>query len=276
MIDQRPIYAVADVHGRADLLEAIIAHAEDDAARRGREPRIVFLGDIVDRGPESRRALDLVIGTLCRHPGSVQILGNHDMWFLCGASLEEPFPDETSWLRHGGVETLLSYSDEPWPSYVTRSRIDALRQFVREHHADHVEALRNASLFHDEGRMLFVHAGIRPGVSEQEPMDFFWIRQEFLEHVGPLPRVVVHGHTIIGETPIVTENRISLDTGAYASGRLSLLVVDPVERSLSFRQTDGGPGRVVEIEPKLLDRGLGTVLDDVPALFEPIPTPMPA
>jgi len=282
--DQRPVYAVADVHGRADLLESVVAFAESDAEARGRSPRFVFLGDIVDRGPSSRACIDLVISTLRRHPGSVQLRGNHDDWFLQDVGREAPYPlSFTSWLRHGGIDTLRSYAPDGGagrePGRMTLDEYEELRRTVREEHPGHVELFRNAPLYLEDGPFLYVHAGIEPGIdlAEQDPDAFMWIRDEFLFVPCRLPRPVVHGHTIFEKGPIVTENRISLDTGAYYTGRLTTMIADPVECSVSFRQTDGTAARIVPVEPLWVNRGLGSVLDDVPALFESArPTMEPA
>jgi len=269
MSDPRPLYAIGDVHGRADLLEAILAFAEADARARGRDPRLVFLGDIVDRGPDSKGAVDLVIDALARNPGSVHLRGNHDDWFLRDLGSEEPRPESfEGWLHFGGWATLASYVG----GHIAGTVLDYedARAVIRNGHPDHIELFRNARFMLDEGPFVYVHAGIRPGVeiARQTPHDCMWIREDFMPHRGRLPRPVVHGHTINTKGPVVTENRISLDTGAYATGRLSTLVVDPLECSLSFHQTDGVAARVVPVEPMRIDRGFGTLLDDVPSLFE--------
>ncbi len=118
----------------------------------------------------------------------------------------------------------------------------------------------------DDGPFTFVHAGIRPGVplGDQSAKDLMWIKEPFLSHQGRLDRVVVHGHSVIEEgRPMVTENRISMDTAACWSGRLSVLVINQIDGALSFHQTDGDHRSVVEVEPVQRDRGLGTVLDNL-------------
>ncbi|UZF95603.1 metallophosphoesterase [Bosea sp. NBC_00550] len=248
-------YAIGDVHGRSDLLIAIVDFVERDAARRRRPPRIIFLGDIVDRGRDSRGCLNVLGRVLADHPGSTFIRGNHDDWFL--RFLENDRSELYSWFHDGGRQTLDSYCDLD---------VDPGREFILEHHPAHLSLLRNSSFIVDEGPMLFAHAGIRPSapIAEQSPKDLLWIKDPFLDHRGTLKRVVVHGHTVMKEgLPVVTENRISMDTGACFSGRLSVLVIDQAERELCFWQTAGDRRSVVEVEADRCDRGHGTLIDDL-------------
>lgn len=248
-------YAIGDVHGRSDLLAAIIDFVERDAARRGRPPRILFLGDIVDRGHDSKGCLHLVGRILADHPASVFLRGNHDDWFL--RYLEGDQSEVRTWFHNGGMETLDSY---------TNLDVDDARRLILDEHSGHLELLRRSSLMVDEGPFAFVHAGIRPGAAlgDQSAEDLMWIREPFFSHHGRLDRVVVHGHSVIEDgRPMVTENRISMDTAACWSGRLSVLVIDQETGLLSFNQTDGDHRSVVEVEPVRYDRGLGTVLDDL-------------
>lgn len=248
-------YAIGDVHGRSDLLTAIIDFVERDAVRRGRLPRIVFLGDIVDRGRDSKGCLNILGRVLSDHPGSTFVRGNHDDWFL--RFLEDDRRDLYSWFHDGGRQTLDSYCGLD---------MDPARQFILKHHPDHLHLLRQSIFIFDEDPILFVHAGIRPSapIAKQAPKDLLWIREPFLDHHGSLDRVVVHGHAVMEEgRPVVTENRISMDTGGCSSGRLSVLVIDQPKRELSFWQTDGDRRSVVEVKAERRDRGQGTVLDDL-------------
>lgn len=251
-------YAIGDVHGRSDLLQAILDFVERDAADRGRPPRIVLLGDIVDRGHDSKGCLDVVGRLLADHPTSVFLRGNHDDWFL--RYLEGDRREIRTWFHNGGMETLDSY---------TNLDVDEARRLILEEHSSHLGLLRRSSLMVDESPFAFVHAGIRPGakLGDQSPNDLMWIREPFFSHHGRLDRVVVHGHSVIEEgRPMVTENRISMDTAACWSGRLSVLMIDQEAGLLSFHQTDGDHRSVVEVEPIRHDRGLGTVLDDLTLL----------
>lgn len=248
-------YAIGDVHGRSDLLKAILDFIERDSSRRGRLPRIIFLGDVVDRGHDSRGCLDIVGRVLVDHPGSVFLRGNHDDWFR--QFLEGDYRERYSWYHYGGMETVDSY---------TNLDIEPARALILRDHPDHLDLIRRSPYMIDDGSVAFVHAGIRPSlpITEQVPKDMMWMREGFLYHVGKLDRIIVHGHSVMDEgRPVVTENRISMDTGSCWNGRLSVMVIDAAERELSFWQTDGDHRAVVEVDPVRRERGMGTVLDDL-------------
>lgn len=251
------IYAVGDVHGRADLLRQMVDFIADEAERTGREPAVIMLGDLVDRGPDSQGVLDCVIAVLDRWPASRLCLGNHDAFFLSFLDDRPDAPAITdTWLDQGGDETLRSYG-------LARGKLSDFRLRILEEHPRHLTLLQDASLMEVVPDFVFVHAGIDPHrpLAAQNRDDLVWIRAPFLQHVGRLERIVVHGHTPQKPLrPHVTENRISLDTGAYASGILSALRFDPQERTLRFVATDGARG-VASVEPARVDRGFGTVLD---------------
>lgn len=233
-------YAIGDVHGRADLLRPLIDFIATDAAERGREPRVFFLGDIVDRGPDSRGALDLVAATLRRWPRSRLVLGNHDDAFLHAMTADPPDADTVAvWLDNGGDRTLLGYAEG--------GDLAAARAVFGRDCAEQARLLRAASLIEVDGRYAFVHAGIDPArpVDRQERRDCLTIRRRFLDHAGPLSHVVVHGHTIT-ETrrPTLSESRISIDTGAFATGRLTAAVIDPAEPDVRFAMTAAGGGTI--------------------------------
>lgn len=216
------VYAIGDVHGELDLLEELLALIAADAARFQPEQRItlILLGDYVDRGPDSRGVLDL----LCRDPlpgATLRCLrGNHEDALL--AFLEQP---ETGrdWLRFGGAETLASYGLIAPPGTNDSARLRALSQGLRERLPEaHASFLRGTRLFESIGDYVFVHAGIRPGLSleRQSPRDLMWIREGFIDRPFPAPPVIVHGHTIV-DSPELLPHRIAIDTGAFATGILS-------------------------------------------------------
>ncbi len=226
LADDTLIYAVGDIHGRADLLKALHRRILDHARRRAEQRQvIVFLGDYVDRGAGSREVIDFLIDAAACDDGIERVFlkGNHDdamLAFLDGTD------DGTWWISMlGGRETLASYGIDiaSLPRIPSRRRHE-LREKLPAGHARFLSSLR---LFHVEEGCLFVHAGIRPGRSldRQDPEDLLWIREEFLESDADFGRLVIHGHTICWDGPEVRANRIGIDTGAFATGVLTALVL---------------------------------------------------
>lgn len=227
--DGQRVYAIGDIHGRYDLLCRMIARIEaDEVGRPAAETTVILLGDLVDRGPDSAGVIATAREWAKRR--RVRILaGNHEEMFL--GSFER---DDTlrHFLRHGGRETLLSYPIEP--DVYSRATLEELRAIMREAvPAEDVEFMNSMEDRIQIGDYVFVHAGVRPGVplEEQKVSDLRWIRGEFID--GPETRnfAVVHGHTIL-ETPHVSPLRISLDTGAYASGLLTAVGLEGTARWL--------------------------------------------
>ncbi|MER9335800.1 metallophosphoesterase [Mesorhizobium sp. M0293] len=226
-------YAIGDVHGRADLLESLLAAIAGDADASGAEPRVLFLGDIVDRGPCSREAMDLVCDTLARWPRSRLIRGNHDAYFLDFMTADQVDEDRFGrWVRRiGGYQTMESYG-----LLSAGSIRDAADRF-RADHASHLQALKDASPIVVDDRFAYVHAGIDPtrSIGDQAPKDLMMIRDRFLDHEGQLSHIIVHGHTPTSDSmPDSRPCRIAIDTGAYASGRLTCLAISADERNLHF------------------------------------------
>lgn len=226
------LYAVGDIHGRADLLEALLAQiAEDAAAHAEAAKRLIFLGDYVDRGPDSSAVIDRVM-----HDGPAglevtPLMGNHEEMML--RFLEDLAVGRT-WMMNGGDATLRSYGVEP-PSMFAGTALfrQAQQQFAEHLPASHRSFLEGLAVTHSEGDYFFVHAGVRPGVAleKQRTEDLLWIRDEFLESDRDFGKVVVHGHSITLD-PEFRPNRIGIDTGAYRSGQLTCLVLEGTERTL--------------------------------------------
>lgn len=216
------VYAIGDIHGRADLLERLLATIEDDASSSAATRRVVvFLGDYVDRGPQSRRVVERLMAGPPPGFSWVCLRGNHEDSMLRFMDDEQI---AQSWLRNGGLATIQDYAD----GQPTGETLDELRAtFARTVPRDHLEFMEGLPLRHVEGRYVFVHAGLRPGraLAAQTGRDMMWIRDEFLLSNASFGHVVVHGHTISGE-PEIRPNRIGIDTGAYASGRLTALVLE--------------------------------------------------
>jgi len=218
----RRLYAVGDIHGRADLLDLVIGAIRTDAAdaaRRGLRPTAVFLGDYIDRGPDSRHVLDRLIEL---EPGAVDwhfLEGNHEA--AMAGFIDAPHLNEI-WLAYGGGATLQSYGVSSELGLEQAS--EALRRALPAAHRAFLDRLPLSASF---GDYFFVHAGIRPGIdlSAQSEQDLLFIREPFLSSPLLHPKRVVHGHTISSQ-PEILPARIGIDTGAYASGRLTCLVVE--------------------------------------------------
>ena len=229
--DGRRVYAIGDSHGRADLLRAlhrlIVADAEGGPAERA----IVYLGDYVDRGPDSRGVLDILLDEVPAGFERIALMGNHEAMLLEFLERAETGP---RWLWNGGTATLLSYGVAAPAQPGGAAELEALRRaFAAALPARHLELLRGLRLSHVEDGYAFVHAGVRPGLplDMQAADDLLWIRGEFLDSTLDHGHVVVHGHTI-GREAELRANRIALDTGAYASGRLTALALEGERRWL--------------------------------------------
>lgn len=226
------VYAIGDVHGCLAELRSLMESIKTDCGYFNGETRLVFVGDFVDRGPDSKGVIDfLVSGNL---PGDRHhfLMGNHEEAML--QVLEGDTESLSGWLRFGGAQTLESYGINRVEIY--RSGIDLpvlMRQAIPHTHADFLRRLEDQVRI---GDYLFVHAGIRPGtpLAEQDQFDLRWIREEFLlDDETDHGMMVVHGHTI-STTPELRPNRIGIDTGCYSTGRLTALVLeDENQRFLS-------------------------------------------
>ena len=223
------IYAIGDVHGCADLLDALLARIDADLARRPiAQSTQIFLGDYIDRGPHSRQVIDLLIARRREHK-ALFLKGNHELYMLEALSERSISPE---WLQMGGASTLVSYgvtpSRRPDPS-ADREVAIAFGEAIPESHRKFIESL---ALAFTCGDFFFTHAGVRPGIAlqMQHQQDLLWIREDFLLHEDDFGKVVVHGHTPT-MLPDIRPNRINVDTGAYATGRLTCLVLEGSEIS---------------------------------------------
>jgi serine/threonine protein phosphatase 1 len=229
------IYAVGDIHGRADLLRQMHSLIHHDAYER-QAPRnvVVYLGDYIDRGDASPAVIDLLLDEPLPGFQSVHLKGNHEdtlLSFLDDAAFGQ------GWLLYGGAETLMSYGVRlPRPGSSAQELERAQAELQARLPPRHRRFMAELRLTHEEGDYLFAHAGIRPGVplEQQQAQDLLWIRDEFLLSDAEFGKIVVHGHTITAR-PDVQRNRIGIDTGAFASGTLTCLVLEGAE--WSFLQT---------------------------------------
>ncbi|MEP9357639.1 metallophosphoesterase family protein [Sphingomonas sp. KR3-1] len=222
--DGQRVYAVGDIHGRLDLLKILLAQIEaDDARRPAAATTLIFLGDLIDRGPASAQVIEHLRRFATERPaGSTRFLtGNHEEVFL--QSLEGDEKTLRFFAKIGGRETILSYgfSEDEYAALDYAELLFELQAKVPAEHRAFLQGFEDMIIL---GDYAFVHAGIRPGepLSRQHLKDLRWIRNEFLEHKGAHEKIVVHGHTI-AEDVEVTRHRIGLDTGAYATGKLTAM-----------------------------------------------------
>lgn len=216
--DDVDVFAIGDVHGRADLLEALLGYIELGKDLGIDDPiAIVFLGDLIDRGPDSRKTVELALSAVERHPGSAIIMGNHEEFMRDVIWGGTPGYAWDSWYHEGGAKTLRSFGVEArlpvsdiaealGKDAVVRRLFDTVVDLAQDH------------------RRIYAHAGIQPylPLEEQRSFDIRWIRDEFLFSRVDHGRLVVHGHTITrSELPEVRSNRIALDVGSFATGKLA-------------------------------------------------------
>ena len=218
------IYAIGDIHGRPDLLDSVLARIDSDMDADPAPNAIrIFLGDYIDRGPDSKRVLDQLVNCCLTQP-TVCLMGNHEAFLR--EFLENPHVLPV-WRRCGGQETLLSYGLVPKTETDPQDRRELAAELDRTLPSTHREFLSGLQPYFICGDFFFVHAGVRPGVclTKQSEDDLLWIREDFLLSKANFGKVVVHGHTPVLE-PDVRSNRINIDTGAYATGRLTCLVLE--------------------------------------------------
>jgi len=228
--DATRVYAIGDIHGCVDQLRALHQAILQDVAGTTAERLVaVYLGDYVDRGPESRKTVELLLEEPLPGFDSIHLIGNHEAFLL--EFLEDRI-FALSWLKNGGYATCFSYGVDPAAppegvdhlTWLHQSLIDRMpethHRFFHALHASHIE-----------GDYLFVHAGIRPGlpIEGQDLDDLLWIREPFLSSNEDFGKIVVHGHTPV-EEPELRANRIGLDTGVVYGGKLTALVLEGDER----------------------------------------------
>jgi serine/threonine protein phosphatase 1 len=218
----RRIYAVGDIHGRSDLLTKLLKDLQADAlggAYKG-QPILIFLGDYIDRGLQSKEVIDILMGELVSPFETYFLKGNHEAAML--QFLREPSAGPR-WAEFGGAETLASYGVRtPRSRMASEEWAVASAELARVLPPEHLRFLARLQVSVRLGDYLFVHAGVRPGVDldRQSEYDLLWIRDEFLNDSRPLGVTVVHGHTP-ATRPYRDARRVGVDTGAYITGRLT-------------------------------------------------------
>lgn len=228
--DNRLVYAIGDCHGCFDLLLALEDKIAADASSRVCDSRIIiYLGDYIDRGPDSAAILDHLLAGPPPGFEAVHLLGNHEDMLL--QFLEGGEERGLLWLLNGGKQTLVSYGLN-LTEFEAEGALEALRSALETAmptaHRVFLEGLR---LTYQEGDYLFVHAGLRPGISlaAQRREDLLWIREAFLTSAHDFGRIVVHGHTP-DSVAVECPNRIGIDTGAVFSGTLTALALEGASR----------------------------------------------
>jgi serine/threonine protein phosphatase 1 len=217
------IYAFGDIHGRADLLKKMFTMIDADVSRSPVEhPIEVYLGDYVDRGPYSCETLNLLIER-SQSRETVCLRGNHEAYYL--DVLRDPAKLD-AWRQIGGLQTLISYGIQPSLNPSAAEQVELIRALKAAMPRDHVRFLLSLKPSFLCGDFFFVHAGVRPGIplDEQDERDLLWIRDEFLDSDEDFGKFIVHGHTPVRE-PDIRANRANIDTGAYATGNLTLLTI---------------------------------------------------
>lgn len=219
------VYCVGDIHGRADLLKRLHAQIASDACDYSGRKIVVYLGDYIDRGEQSKEVLDLLLSEPLAGFAAVFLRGNHEQTVL---DFLQQHQVGIGWLTFGGMATLASYG-------VRISKLPARdedykklqAELARSMPPDHLFFLQKTGLSYTLGSYYFVHAGVKPGIAlqHQQPYDQLWIRDEFLASRDFHEKIIIHGHSIT-EMPELLPNRINIDTGAYASGRLTALILE--------------------------------------------------
>jgi serine/threonine protein phosphatase 1 len=218
------VYAIGDVHGRADLLDRLLSRIDAHVATHPvPRPIVLFVGDYIDRGPSSREVLDLLINA-AEGRETVFLRGNHDVFIANFIANPTVLRD---WAKIGGLETLMSYGLQPSINADETTQKELAKALETALPSAHRNFLNKLDASFPLGGYFFVHAGVRPGVplAKQSTEDMLWIRDEFLLHEEDFGKIIVHGHTPVRELDI-RPNRINIDTGAYVTGRLTCVILE--------------------------------------------------
>ena len=219
------IYSIGDIHGCEDLLRQLQALIIEDSSDYTGHKKIIYLGDYIDRGEHSKQVIELLV----EHPltgfESIYLRGNHEQSLL--DFLVEPDIGR-SWFNYGGLQTLVSYGVKFSKIPTSKDDLKALQSDLKDKiPSNHLAFYKNTDFYHESGHYYFVHAGVKPGLSldKQQASSQLWIRDEFIGHTKPFEKIIVHGHTC-SEQAEFKINRIGIDTCAYASGKLTCLVLE--------------------------------------------------
>ena len=232
--DDCRIYAIGDIHGRADLLvkllDKIVLHTQSRPEASNQV--LIFLGDYINRGRQAKEVIDILTSALPQNFETIFLKGNHEV--LLERFLDDPAKQLGVWLTYGGSDTMTSYGVnaeevELGEDFNMHCRDLLLEAMPPRHRA----FFRNLKLCVTMGDYFFVHAGVRPGVPLEDQIedDLLWISKEFLEHDELFDKVIVHGH-IPRKEPQIRDNRISIDTRAWFTGCLTAIMLEGIEREL--------------------------------------------
>lgn len=256
---QRFTIAIGDIHGMSRAIRLLL----ESLTQRfpAEDTRFVFLGDLIDRGYGSVRAIDDLCAFFETHPSSVLILGNHDEYLLRCLQGEMDNSEARKWLRNGGEDTLQGYS------FYDDFTLKELRKIINGVWPKHLGFLQSAVSMFETERHCFVHAGVDPSktLAEQDGRTLRWIREGFLDYEKPFEKIIVHGHTITESGfPEVHHNRIALDSGSYQTGRISAAIFEDdiligfmcateIERKVTCQFFDASMNEVT-LEPEITVR----------------------
>lgn len=231
--DGTVVYAIGDIHGRADLLHALEASIAEDADRRAADTvMVVYIGDYIDRGPHSAEVLASLVEKAEAGPGNVFLRGNHEQALL--DFMDGDLEMGAAWMGFGGNATAASYGIDIAGNPEDLEFIETLKdQLSAAIPQEHWTFLRATKFSHHCGTYAFVHAGIRPGtpLAEQDPEDLLWVREPFLRSRRIHDQIIIHGHSVVPEVEF-HENRIAIDTAAFATGTLSCLILQGDTREI--------------------------------------------
>jgi serine/threonine protein phosphatase 1 len=240
------VYVIGDIHGCVDLLSDLHERIVEDARSSRSEKRIIYLGDYIDRGLSSREVMETLLAGAPAGMKATHLLGNHEAMLLEFLRDSSIGPE---WIAYGGLATLLSYGVERNKERGTAEEMLCLQRDLNEKlPTNHKRFLENLSEQLVIGDYFFAHAGVRPGIplDQQKVADLIWIREEFLRSEDFHGKIIVHGHSYKTE-PEVRPNRIGIDTGAYATGLLTCLVLEGASRRFLSK---GFPSRGVRLFPQ--------------------------
>jgi len=225
--ENRRVYAMGDIHGRVGLLRRIHDIIINDALDAGPnvELSVIYLGDYVDRGMHSREVIDMLTSAPLSGFKAIHLIGNHDQEML--SFLDDP-QQGSLWLSMGGGATVYSYGIRVPRNVPTTKRLTHIRDELRERlSGSHLRFLKGLSPSFTVGDYFFTHAGIDPDrtLDNQKTEDLVWGHEKFLGSGAAFEKIIVHGHTV-GNEPVVCDNRICIDTGAFLSNVLTCLVLE--------------------------------------------------